>query len=670
VPGAAWRSDAGPDESFDDGRPLDGGWPELPRVSALEAMTEAVQRFTVSAVDTSAVATERETGRHAGAGLRAPLRSRGLLFGVVDIVRGAARGEFTRDEIDLVVEVSTRCALALDHALLLRSEQESREQLLKFKALADASDDLIGISDDEGHIVYTNPRVGDYLLDLSDHDAFAATAAAVGEPVSNDIRRGLEEAGRWSGDLSLRQGDRELVGHVDAFRIFHPDTHASLGAAWIGRDVTELRNAEAALRSANADLKQFKALVEASPDFIAIAGLDGNVKYVNPGGRRLIGMDPDVDVTTTTIPDYLTAEGLEASLEQEQPAVIANGHWEGESTLRSYQGPPIPVAISSFLIRDIETGEPFARATVQRDISERLAAETAVRELADQRQALLARLVDAQDEERARIAADVHDDPVQALASVDLRLGLLKRRLGERRTTRQGGFTLGLTAKPVPLRRGPRERPPQPRRVRGLDREHLPAREGGLDLRPGHAAYDGPHARRLELEHQQRRTGVGKRTDTPTRGNTLLGAQVLEAAGVQEEVERAKVCASQVCHVAHHEGGAGAAHAVGRFDGARDVVDAHGLPPPPRELVGLLAAAAAEIDRPTERARPLTLLPVQQGRDTRRSGPSIALPRSEPETVGEGVSGPHPCHRLTSPTSRVRLARRGALPHHSTERNR
>jgi signal transduction histidine kinase len=52
-----------------------------------------------------------------------------------------------------------------------------------------------------------------------------------------------------------------------------------------------------------------------------------------------------------------------------------------------------------------------------------------LRALADQRQALLTRLVEAQDEERARIAADVHDDPVQALAAVDLRLGLLRRRL-------------------------------------------------------------------------------------------------------------------------------------------------------------------------------------------------------------------------------------------------
>lgn len=49
--------------------------------------------------------------------------------------------------------------------------------------------------------------------------------------------------------------------------------------------------------------------------------------------------------------------------------------------------------------------------------------------VAAQRSALLSRVVAAQEEERARIAADVHDDSVQALAAVDLRLGLLRRRV-------------------------------------------------------------------------------------------------------------------------------------------------------------------------------------------------------------------------------------------------
>jgi signal transduction histidine kinase len=62
---------------------------------------------------------------------------------------------------------------------------------------------------------------------------------------------------------------------------------------------------------------------------------------------------------------------------------------------------------------------------------ERFDAEEQLARVAAQRSDLLGRLVAAQEEERARIAADVHDDSVQALAAVDLRLGLLHRRVAE-----------------------------------------------------------------------------------------------------------------------------------------------------------------------------------------------------------------------------------------------
>jgi PAS domain S-box-containing protein len=51
--------------------------------------------------------------------------------------------------------------------------------------------------------------------------------------------------------------------------------------------------------------------------------------------------------------------------------------------------------------------------------------------LASERRILLRELVAAQEQERARIAADVHDDVLQVSAAADLRLGLLERRLAE-----------------------------------------------------------------------------------------------------------------------------------------------------------------------------------------------------------------------------------------------
>jgi PAS domain S-box-containing protein len=60
--------------------------------------------------------------------------------------------------------------------------------------------------------------------------------------------------------------------------------------------------------------------------------------------------------------------------------------------------------------------------SVQEELTQRLAAEA-------QRRKLVASLVHAQEEERRRIATEIHDDPVQAMTAVEMRVEAAKRRL-------------------------------------------------------------------------------------------------------------------------------------------------------------------------------------------------------------------------------------------------
>ncbi|MEU9146689.1 PAS domain-containing sensor histidine kinase [Streptomyces sp. NPDC048349] len=74
-----------------------------------------------------------------------------------------------------------------------------------------------------------------------------------------------------------------------------------------------------------------------------------------------------------------------------------------------------------------KTGELRGFGKVTRDMTERRAAEQALTE----RRRLFAHLVQAQELERRRIAWDVHDDSIQAMVAVGMRLQLLADQAGE-----------------------------------------------------------------------------------------------------------------------------------------------------------------------------------------------------------------------------------------------
>jgi signal transduction histidine kinase len=79
-----------------------------------------------------------------------------------------------------------------------------------------------------------------------------------------------------------------------------------------------------------------------------------------------------------------------------------------------------------------------AERDLRHAVSQRIQAEQQVqasyeevRKLADQRRLLLGQIVSAQEEERARISGDLHDDPIQMMTAAGLRLETLRRSVNE-----------------------------------------------------------------------------------------------------------------------------------------------------------------------------------------------------------------------------------------------
>ncbi|MDE3044074.1 MAG: PAS domain-containing protein [Acidobacteriota bacterium] len=134
--------------------------------------------------------------------------------------------------------------------------------------------------------------------------------------------------------------------------------------------------------------RHLEAMANTAENFVAIAALDGSVLWVNDFGRAMVGMPDNFDVTTSSIADYLTEEGLRASVEIEQPAVVAKGSFAGVTTLKDWRtGEGIPVEVNSRLLFDPSTNEPYALATIQRDIRADLARQAVIDQLTREREA-------------------------------------------------------------------------------------------------------------------------------------------------------------------------------------------------------------------------------------------------------------------------------------------
>jgi PAS domain S-box-containing protein len=154
------------------------------------------------------------------------------------------------------------------------------------------------------------------------------------------------------------------------------------------QDITERKKAE--------DERQvFVSFLENSPDFIGIADPNGKPVYVNPAGRRMVGLPADYPVENTQIPDYYSLDQRAFASDVIVRSMIEQGRWHGETYFRHWQTEEaIPVSDEHFTIRDPETGRLLGMGTITRDIS-------SARQIAAAREQLLAR------EQMARRQAEI-----------------------------------------------------------------------------------------------------------------------------------------------------------------------------------------------------------------------------------------------------------------------
>ncbi len=129
-----------------------------------------------------------------------------------------------------------------------------------------------------------------------------------------------------------------------------------------------------ARKQAESERVRLASIIEAAPDFIASADLQGRPIYLNPGGKRLLEFDDDRPLSDRRMKDLHPqwAANLVAAIGL--PTALRDGHWSGETALRTGSGREVPVSQVIISHKD-STGQPDYFSTIMRDIGERKAAE-------------------------------------------------------------------------------------------------------------------------------------------------------------------------------------------------------------------------------------------------------------------------------------------------------
>ncbi|MEO8475652.1 MAG: PAS domain-containing protein [Actinomycetota bacterium] len=182
------------------------------------------------------------------------------------------------------------------------------------------------------------------------------------------------------------------------------------------------------------DFDVYRALVEGIPAIVYLDRPDeySTNFYTSPQAVELLGYTTEEwGASTEFWIEKIDPDDVEAVIEENRRSNAAGDRFFAEYRMRAKDDRLVWIRDEAVLVLD-DDGHPLHWQGVMLDITAQKEAEEKLRWSLDvlrrtvqQRRDLARRLEHAQEEERRRIAADIHDDPIQVMSAVDLRLQTL-----------------------------------------------------------------------------------------------------------------------------------------------------------------------------------------------------------------------------------------------------
>ncbi len=309
-----------------------------------------------------------------------------------------------------------------------RQAEEARQQAeQRFRFLIENMNDGLGVVDAAGQTTYVNPK----FCEMLGYDA----AEILGRPlvafVDPDQREFMASqlALRQQGVESpyeitwLRRDGTKMPSLVSPKAVFSSDGSFQ-GSFGIVADISARLEVEQALQRRE---QYFRSLTENVSDLIGLLNPDGTIRYINQAAQDFLGFTAE-ELTRKNIFSFLsmeTSRTIRSLIDQlllHQDRVLVT-----EAQIRHRDG--------SWRIWEIKAknlaADPIVNGIVinARDISMQKQMAQELKEAAAALQLLTQRLLTAQEDERRRLALELHDDLGQCLMVLKLQVRALANKL-------------------------------------------------------------------------------------------------------------------------------------------------------------------------------------------------------------------------------------------------
>jgi PAS domain S-box-containing protein len=299
----------------------------------------------------------------------------------------------------------------------ITESKEAEQALLRHSAIVGSSDDGISSVTLNG-VIETWNAGAERMFGYTENEAVGKPASIIVPPElrdqqQNKILETLRAGGRIEQFETVRVS--KTGKRIDVSLSISPikdSTGKIVGYAGIAHDITQRKRAEEALLSSE---QRYRLLFERNVAGVGIASRDGRLLNCNDGWARILGYESRDDLRGRHASEFYFNPAERQLLVDEllEKGVL----FSRELKLRRKDGTPIWVLFNCARFNS-ENDIAIVQATMI-DISELKRSELAVADMTR-------KLIEAQEQERARIGRELHDDINQRLALLSLELEQLQ----------------------------------------------------------------------------------------------------------------------------------------------------------------------------------------------------------------------------------------------------